>query len=113
MRYTMRREMRTTRVILNKPGTLTDRVRTNVKVLFDLVETQDIVDGVPDLEFAYGNLRFEDELNSHVLVLTHSRKPVVLEGGGIQTTILLLGPHAFTVMSVVKEIHVCDEDIAA
>ena len=51
----MRRQMRTNRVLMNQAGTLSDSVRTDVKVHFDLVETQDIVDGVPDLEFSFGN----------------------------------------------------------
>jgi hypothetical protein len=109
----MGREMLTKRVITNKPGTLSDCLRTKVKVYFDLVETQDIVDGVPDLEFSFGNLRFGDEATPQVLSLALSRAPLVLAGGGIRTTILLSGPNAFTVIGVVKEIRLYKADIAA
>src|SRR5579863_9043705 len=109
----MRREMRTNRVLMNQAGTLSDSVRTDVKVHFDLIETQDLVDGVPDLEFSFGNLRFAEEASSDVSSLVLARKPVLLAGGGIQTTILLSGPNAFTVMSVVKEIRLGEADLAA
>lgn len=109
----MGRKMLTKRVIINKPGTLSDRLRTKFKVHFDLVETQDIVDGVPDLEFSYGTLRFGPKATPGVKSLALSRTPVILAGGGIQTTILLSGPHAFTVMGVVKEIRIYKANAAA
>jgi hypothetical protein len=109
----MRRQMRTNRVLMNQAGTLSDSVRTDVKVHFDLVETQDIVYGVPDLEFSFGNLRFEDEAKNNVAWLALAHSPVVLAGGGIQTTILLSGLNAFTVMSVIKETRVFKADVAA
>jgi hypothetical protein len=109
----MRRKMRTNRQIVNAEGTISDRVRINIKVHFDLVETQDIVDGVPDLEFSFGNLRFGETAESQISSLARSRKPVILAGGGIQTTILLSGPTSFTVMSVIKEIHINKIDLAA
>jgi hypothetical protein len=108
----MRREMRTVNLISNKAGTISDCVRTNVKVHFDLVETQDFVDGVPDLEFCFGNLRFEDEAKQEISSLVLFGAPLVLAGGGIQTTILLNGPNAFTVMSVIKKIQIRKAAIA-
>jgi hypothetical protein len=109
----MRREMKTIRLITNEAGTITDSVHTKVKVHFDLVETQDFVDGVPDLEFGFGNLRFGDEATPQISSLALFGAPVVLAGGGIQTTILLNGPNAFTVMSVIKEIRIQDAALAA
>jgi len=109
----MLREMKTIRLISNEAGIITDRVHTKVKVHFDLVETQDFVDGVPDLEFGFGNLRFGDEAKDRISSLARFRAPLVLAGGGIQTTILLNGPNAFTVMSVIKEIQTQDEVLAA
>jgi hypothetical protein len=109
----MLREMKTIRLISNQVGTISDCVHTSFKVHFDLVETRDFVDGVPDLEFGFGNLRFGDEAKSRISSLASFRAPLVLSGGGIQTTILLNGPNAFTVMSVVKEIQVRKADLAA
>jgi hypothetical protein len=105
--------MRTTNVISNEEGTISNCVDTRVRVHFDLVETQDFVDGVPDLEFSFGNLRFADEANPQVASLARFRAPLVLSGGGIETTILLNGPNAFTVISVVKEIRVSEPALAA
>jgi hypothetical protein len=110
---TMHRIMRTKRMMSNQAGTISNCVQTEVKVLFDLVETQDFVDGVPDLEFSFGNLRFGDEASHQISSLAHHRAPLVLSGGGIQTTILLNGPNAFTVMSVIKEIQIHEAALAA
>jgi hypothetical protein len=105
--------MKTIRLISNEAGTITGRMQTNVKVHFDLIETQDFVDGLPDLEFGFGNLRFGDEATAQISSLARFRAPLVLAGGGIQTTILLNGPNAFTVMSVIKEICIDDSALAA
>ena len=109
----MRRKMKTIRKIVNAAGTISDCVSLNIKVHFDLVETQDMVDGVPDLEFSFGNLRFGKAAESQISSLAQSRTPVILAGGGIQTTILLSGPTSFTVMSVIKEIQINKIDLAA
>jgi|SRR5580658_6405766 hypothetical protein len=109
----MAREMLTKRVIINKPGTLSDCLHTRVKVYFDLIETQDIVDGVPDLEFGFGDLRFGDEVRPRILLLARSHTPLVLAGGGIKTTILLSGPNAFIIVGVIKEIRADKADILA
>src|SRR3954454_19612895 len=102
----MRRKLKTNRKIMNAAGTISDRVRVNFKVHFDLIETQDLVDGVPDLEFSFGNLRLEQGAESQISSLARTRTPLILAGGGIQTTILLSGANAFTIMSVIKEVQV-------
>ena len=109
----MLREMKTIRRISNEAGTISVGAHTNVKVNFDLVETQDFVDGVPDLQFSFGNLRFEDETNPQISSLVRFGAPLGLSGGGIQTTSLLNGPNAFTVVSGIKEIVINDPALAA
>jgi hypothetical protein len=109
----MARKMMTKRVFINQPGTLSDRLETKTKVHFDLIETQDFADGVPDLQFSFGNLRFGDEATPSVLSAVHLRTPLVLAGGGISTTILLSGSNAFTVMGVIQETPVYTANIAA
>jgi hypothetical protein len=109
----MNREMRTLKVISNEEGTISNCVHSSVKVHFDLVETQDFVDGVPDLEFSFGNLRFPVEAKPQISILANRRMPLILSGGGIETTILLNGPNAFTVMSVIKEIQIDNGALAA
>ena len=109
----MRRKLKTNKKIKNAADTISDRLRVNFKVHFDLIETQDIVDGVPDLEFSFGNLRPEPGAESQISSLARTRTPLILAGGGIQTTIRFNGPNAFTVMSVIKEIQVNEIDKAA
>jgi hypothetical protein len=109
----MARKMMTKRVFINQPGTLSDRLETKIKVHFDLIETQDFADGVPDLQFSFGNLRFGDEATPSVLSAVDLRTPLVLAGGGISTTILLSGPNAFTVVGFVHETSVGDAEVAA
>jgi hypothetical protein len=109
----MAREMMTKRVIINQPGTLSDRSETRIRVHFDMIETQDRVDGVPDLEFSFGNLRFEDEAMLSISCHALMRTPLVLTGGGISATVLLSGLNAFTVMGVVTEIRVYEAVVAA
>lgn len=109
----MHRIMKTKRVISNEAGVLSNCAHTEVKVHFDLVETQDFIDGTPDLEFSFGNLRCEDEASHRISSLALYGAPLVLSGGGIQTTILLNGPNAFTVMSVIREIQVHEAALAA
>ena len=75
----MRRKMKTTRQIVNAADTISDRVRLNIKIHFDLVETQDLVDGVPDLEFSFGNLRFGEAAKSQISPLARSRTPLICQ----------------------------------
>ena len=109
----MRREMRTVNVISNEAGTISDRAHASVKVHFDLVETRDFVDGVPDLGFCFGNLRFEDQAKSEISSFVLYGGPLVLAGGGIKTTILLNGPNAFTVVSAIEKNYLRKSTIAA
>ena len=102
--------MRTLRTVANQAGTISDCLDLKVKVRFDLIETQDFVDGVPDLEFSYGNLRFTDELDPQISSLIRSHTRLTLQGGGIQATIRLNGPGAFTVTSPITQTP-CDEEI--
>jgi hypothetical protein len=100
----MSNEMRTNRVMLDEPGRISDGFTLNIKVRFDLIETQDFMEGKPGLKFVYGNLRYEGKLvpprlNSCVLCGTR----VSLRGAGIQTAIRLINLNAFTVMSAISE----------
>ena len=40
----------------------------------------------------------------------HRRKPIVYAGGEVQTSMQISGPNTFTVMSVIKEIHIYKAD---
>jgi hypothetical protein len=98
------REMKTKRLIVNAAGTISDTGGLSVAVRFDLIGTLDFVDGTPSLEFSFGDLRYMDDdapqVSSRALFGTN----VTLKCGGIQTTILLNNPFAFTVMSEILEL---------
>jgi hypothetical protein len=100
----MERQMKATRTITNQQGVFLHSNGSRIKVHFDLTETQDFVDGLPDLQFAYGNLRFaeKEKLLFSLLVLSHTL--VVLEGGGIRAGITLNSLDTFTVMGAIREV---------
>lgn len=111
--YVMARKMKTKRVIVNKPGVLSSCLQCDVMVYFDLIETQDMVDGIPDLAYSFGNLRFGDEATPSVSCYACARTLLQLAGGGISTTIMLSGPNAFTVVGVINEMQGSETDLAA
>jgi hypothetical protein len=109
----MRKKMRSIRNVVNESGTISNRVRLNVKVHLDFGDPQNIVDGVPDLTFSVGDLRLEAKGNPRISSPSLSRTPTILAGGSIQTTMRLTGPSAFTLISAVKEIHISKPDVVA
>jgi hypothetical protein len=109
----MRRETKTIRQAVNKSGKISDRVQVNFHVHVGLADAGDLVDGVPDLIFSIGSRRIENRAKTPIASRAVSRDPLKLPGGRIQTTILLSGPSAFTLMSVIKEIHLNKAGIAA
>jgi hypothetical protein len=99
----MSTEMRTNRVFMDQPGRISDTEGMNISIHFDLVETQNFVNGVPGPEFAFGNLRYPEKHKSQVLSRLHARTRVNLQGGGIQTTVFLNSLTSFTVMCAIAE----------
>lgn len=100
----MIRQMTTKRLIVDAAGTISDSAGLNVVVRFDLIGTLDFVDGTPSLEFSFGNLRYMDHDAPQVNSRVRYRTSVNLKGGGIQTSVLLTSPFAFTVMSEILEL---------
>jgi hypothetical protein len=96
-------EMMTKRVLVNEAGTISDCHGWNIKVRFDLVETQDVVDGVPSPEFSFGNLRYKDIHAPQVMLRVRSRAELTLDGAGLHSTFVLNSPDAFTVMGAILE----------
>lgn len=109
----MRKKMRSIRNVTNESAALSDRVRLTVKAHFDLGDPQNIVDGTPDLKFTVGDLGMEDNGKSRISIPAISRTPLVLPGGAVQTTMRLSGPSAFTLISVIKEVHISKSDVVA
>jgi hypothetical protein len=98
-------EMKTTRRIENQEGTISDPFGLNIPVCFDLIETQDFIEGVPVRNFTYGNLRLEKERGATISSLVvYQARLLMLTGGGIQAAVRFFGPDAFAVLSEIKEI---------
>lgn len=106
----MQRKRGINRQIVYERGTSLDDVRVDIKVYYEPVETGDRIDGAPDLA------RYNDDLRTRAVAWLASspaaptRKPIVHAGGEVQTSMQISGPNTFTVMSVIKEIHIYKAD---
>ncbi|HEV2486297.1 MAG TPA: hypothetical protein VGT08_12265 [Terracidiphilus sp.] len=54
----MKNVTRTNRQIFDIPGTITGPNGLKVEVSFDLIELEDLIDGIPGPKYSYGVLRF-------------------------------------------------------
>jgi phage FluMu gp28-like protein len=93
--------MRTNQVLVDKPGRISACGGLNIQVHFDLVETQDFVNGHPSLKFSFGNLRYKRRHADEITALVLSRRMVSLKGGGIETTVFLNSEDSFAVMGAI------------
>ena len=93
--------MRTNRVLVDEPGRISVCGGVDIKVRFDLVETQDFVNGHPSLKFSFGNLRYKPRHAQNITLLVRSCTLVTLRGGGIQTTVFLNSEDSFAVIGAV------------
>ena len=94
----MEKETRTNRQIVDIAGIISDPGGLRVEVSFDLIELQDLIDGIPGQKYSYGVLRYREPLELKVAqhLLSTSRK--VLTGGGIQATLCLYKLDTFTIL---------------
>lgn len=99
----MRNCVRSKRVLVNEKGRISGCEGLDIMVRFDLVETQDFIDGIPSLIFSYGNFRYEDKHTSQVVSRLLCGALLNLKGCGIDTVISLNGPYTFTVMNALSE----------
>jgi hypothetical protein len=104
---------RTNRQISNIQGTITSTDGLAVPVRFDLIEFEDLIDGMPGQKFSYGVLRFEEPLEPSIgqrlLAATH----LLLSGGGVQAALCLYKLTSFTLVDTIKDFAVKPELIAA
>ena len=91
--------MRTNRVILNESGRISDCKGWTIRVHFDLIDTQDVIDGVRSPEFSFGNLRYHVKNTAQVMLRVISHARMILDGGGVHSYIFLNSLTAFTVLS--------------
>jgi len=62
----MNMETRTNRQIFDIQGTVTGPGGLDVAVRFDLIELEDLIDGIPGSKYSYGILHFQDPLEPSV-----------------------------------------------
>jgi len=104
----MRSEVRTNCVIVNEQGRISDSKGMNIKVHFDLTETQDFVDGIPGLKFGFGDVRYRSKHTPELVARVHSRARVNLKADGIERTVYMNSPVGFTVINDAMENRIRD-----
>jgi hypothetical protein len=97
----MGRETKIVRAIRDAVGTISYDEGLYIAVHFDLLETQESVDGVPSASFGMGNIRYEAKSKQIVSTLMRSPTRLVLQGGGIQAASFLHRTNEFTVMNLI------------
>lgn len=104
---------RTNRQIFDIQGTITGTDGLAVAVRFDLIELEDLVDGMPGQRFSYGVLRFQDPLEPSIGQRLLSATRLILSGGGIQSALCLYKLNSFTLVETIKDFTAKPELIAA
>lgn len=104
---------RTNRQLFDIPGVITDAGGLSIPVRFDLVEFEDLIDGIPGQKFSYGVLRFQDPLEPSLGQRLLSAAQLILNGGGIQSTLCLYKLNSFTLVDTLKDFRSTPHLIAA
>jgi hypothetical protein len=108
----MKKVTRTNRQIFDITGTITGPNGLKVEVSFDLIELEDLIDGIPGRKYSYGVLRFQEPLEPSIEPRLLSTTRLVLTGGGIQATLCLYKLNSFTVVDTIREFS-ADADLVA
>jgi hypothetical protein len=94
---------RTKQQVFDIPGTIIGPDGIRVDVRFDLLEMEDLVDGIPASRFSYGVLRYLHPLETSMKSTLLSATRLTLTGGGIQTTLCLYKLNTFTLAETIRE----------
>lgn len=100
----MTKETRTNRQVFDVAGTLSTPGGLKFDVQFDLIEFEDLIDGLPGTKLSYGNLRFSDTLPTTAVPLLLSSSRLILTGGGIHATVCLYRLTSFTVLTTISTV---------
>jgi hypothetical protein len=98
----MARETRVTRRINWQKGILKDKAGLVVKVQFNLIQTQDFLDGMPMLKRAEGSLEFES--GSDAWNMTSMPESKTLVGGGIRAEVIVMSENSFKTTGPIVDI---------
>ena len=94
---------RTNRQVLDVRGTITSADGLRIDVRFDLIELEDLIDGIPASRFSYGVLRYIEPLEQAMEVRLLSAGGLTLTGGGIQAALCLYKLNSFTLTDTIRE----------
>lgn len=94
---------RTNRQLFDIPGTVTSADGLSIPVRFDLVEFEDLIDGMPGQKFSYGVLRFEDPLSPSTSQRLLAATQLILSGGGVHSALCLYKVNSFTLVDTLKD----------
>lgn len=104
---------RTNRQLFDIPGDITSADGLSIPVRFDLVEFQDLINGMPGQKFSYGVLRFQDPLEPSIGQRLLSAAQLILTGGGLQSALCLYKLNSFTLIDTIKDFSAAPHLIAA
>jgi hypothetical protein len=103
VRAPMDRVTRTNKQIIDIEGTITSTDGLHIDVRFDLVEMEDLINGILASRFSYGVLRYpeplEPAMKSRLLFASH----LTLTGGGIEAALCLYKLNTFTLVDTIHE----------
>ena len=94
---------RTNKQVFDVPGTIAGPDGLRVNVSFDLLEMEDLVDGIPAATFSYGVLRYRDPLDLMTKTQLLSATRLTLTGGGMQSSLCLYRLNSFTLADTIRE----------
>lgn len=104
---------KTNRQILDMKGTITSPDGLRIDVRFDLIEMEDLIDGVPASRFSYGVLRYVEPLTPEVKPRLLSATGLTLTGGGIRASLCLYKINTFTLTDTIPLLSVVSESANA
>ena len=94
---------RTNRQVFDTKGTITSADGLCIDVRFDLIEMEDLIDGIPASRFSYGVLRYIEPLEPAMKPRLLSASGLILTGSGFQAAFCLYKLNTFTLANTIRE----------
>ena len=94
---------RTNKQVFDIQGTISSSDGLSIDVRFDLLEVEDLIDGIPASRFSYGVLRYLEPLEPEMKPRLLSAADLTLTGGGFQAALCLYKLNTFTLTDTMRE----------
>jgi hypothetical protein len=94
---------RTNKQVFDIEGTISSSDGLSIDVRFDLIEMEDLIDGMPASRFSYGVLRYLEPLEAAMKPRLLSASGLTLTGGGIRAALCLYKLNTFTLADTIRE----------